>query len=241
MDVAHDPTSPRETRRGRYRAAQLRGDRRGASAVILEEGLAGGFTTADLQAVVQEAQREIGRLWEENRVSIAQEHMATAISQIVLAHLYDRAERARDRGQKLWVACVEGELHDLPARLAADTADLAGFDVRFLGANVPTDSLVEMVRAERPDVLALSVTLSFNVPALRTAVSRLREAFGDGLPLVIGGNALRWAPTLAAHLGVRLFEEMYRDPFWEELSRELAIKRIRDALEKAGVGAVRKE
>lgn len=78
--------------RDAYLKAQLAGNRREALRLVFERGLDRGATLCQLQLdVVQSAQQEIGRLWQENRISIAQEHMATAISQYVLAHLYQRA------------------------------------------------------------------------------------------------------------------------------------------------------
>ncbi|HET7402993.1 MAG TPA: B12-binding domain-containing protein, partial [Usitatibacter sp.] len=59
---------------GRYLEAQLSGDRREAVRLVLEEGIGEGHSVRTLQAgVVQAAQREIGRLWQQNRISIAQE------------------------------------------------------------------------------------------------------------------------------------------------------------------------
>jgi methanogenic corrinoid protein MtbC1 len=43
-------------------------------------------------------------------------------------------------GKVVTLACVEGELHEVGARMASDFLEMAGFDVRFLGANVPTCS-----------------------------------------------------------------------------------------------------
>lgn len=173
----------------RYLAAQLAGDRREALRLILEDGLGSGATVSQLQLdVVGAAQREIGRLWQENRISIAQEHMASAISQVALAQLYERAERAPANGTLVLVACVQGELHELPARLAADTLDLAGFDVRYLGADVPTVALLSMIDEVQPHLLALSATMAFNVAALRSAVERVR-AHAPQLPIVVGGSA----------------------------------------------------
>lgn len=64
----------------RFVAAQLRGDRREALRVVIDEGLAGGATVPELHLrVVQPAQYEIGRLWQENKISVAEEHLATAI------------------------------------------------------------------------------------------------------------------------------------------------------------------
>ena len=128
--------------RSRYLSAQLAGDRRRALEILRESSQANGLSARQVQLeVIQEAQREIGQLWQENRISIAQEHMATAISKLALAQTFQAAPSAAPNGRRVLVACVEGETHDLPPQIAADTLDLAGFEVRFLGANVPTDSL----------------------------------------------------------------------------------------------------
>ena len=188
--------------RQRYLEAQLAGDRRAALQVVMHEGFERGFSVRELQTgVVQAAQREIGHLWQQNRISIAQEHMATAISQVVMSRLFEAAASEARIGRKVVVACVEGELHEFPARLVADALDLGGFDTRYLGANVPTDDLLKMLGTETPDLLALSVTMSFNAPALHAAVARVREAF-PRLPILAGGHALAWEPGLAAAAGV---------------------------------------
>ena len=189
--------------RRRYLAAQLAGDRREALRLVIDEGLALGASVLDVQLeVIQAAQREIGRLWQENSISIAQEHMATAISSMALSHLFDMAPRAPANGKRVLVACVEGELHDFPARLVADALDLAGFDVRYLGASVPTDSLLQMLATDEPDLLALSTTMTFNVPALRRTLERVRAHTGGKLPIVIGGGACSWVKNVAEELAV---------------------------------------
>src|SRR5688572_4354269 len=121
-----NPVLDLERLRSDYLAALLHGERRAALKLVVEHGVRLGARVDDLHsAVIQECQREIGRLWQENLISIAQEHQATAISQLVLAHLYDLAPRAADNDKRVVVACVEGELHDFPSRLVADALDLA--------------------------------------------------------------------------------------------------------------------
>lgn len=186
----------------KYLAAQLAGDRREALRLVIEEAEKHQLAPESLaREVIRPAQREIGRLWLENRISIAQEHMATAISQVVLAHLYQRAEPAPANGKKILVACVQGELHDFPARLVADALDLAGFSVKFLGADVPTDSLLALLENEAPHLLALSVTMSFNVGALRTCVERVRKRFPE-IKIAVGGHACEWSEKTLKDLSV---------------------------------------
>ena len=181
----------------RYLAAQLIGNRREAMRVVIEEGLQRGVPVVDLQSsVVQAAQRRIGQLWQENRISIAQEHMATAISHVVLTRLFEESELAERIGRHVVVSCVEGEFHEFPARLVADFLEIGGYGVRYLGANVPTDDLLKLLADEQPDLLALSVTMSFNAAKFAETVHRVREAHPN-LPILAGGHALAWEPGLA--------------------------------------------
>lgn len=187
--------------RDRYLALQLKGDRRGAVRLLVEEGLGRGVPVPELQfEVIQAAQREIGRLWEENRISVAQEHLATAISQVALAQLYQATVGQPRSGKTILVACVDGELHDFPARLLADHLDLQGYDVRFLGASVPIDDLLGFIEAERPHLVALSVTMSFHAEKLRETVRAVKARF-PVMPVVAGGHACQWAEGLAKEAG----------------------------------------
>lgn len=185
----------------RFVSAQLAGDRRAALALI-EEYAKAGVPVVDLQSrVVRAAQEEIGRRWQANEISVAAEHLATGISQLALAKLYEQAPPLASNGKRVFVACVEGELHDLPARLVADYLDHAGFDVCYFGPDVPRTELLRTLRLEIPQLLALSVTMSFNVSALRATIPEVR-ALAPHLPIAIGGHAVRWADALARDLGV---------------------------------------
>lgn len=180
--------------RDQYLHTQLAGDRRAALQFIDGALRAGHSVSAVRSGVVQAAQREIGRLWQEDRISIAQEHLATAISHLALAHLFQQAEFRARVGRKIIVACVPGELHDLPARLLADALDVDGYDVRFLGADVPLPDLLDAVGIEQPDLLALSVTMIFNLPSMRETLRRVRGAHPQ-LPIAVGGHAAVNAST----------------------------------------------
>lgn len=194
-----------------YLSAQLAGNRREALRLLVDEGLLKGIPISRLHLeVIQEAQREIGRLWQENIISVAQEHMATAISQLALSHLYRHLPRDPPNGRTVMLACVEGELHEVGARVASDFLEMAGFDVRFLGANVPTEHLVREVLAVKPDLLALSITMTYHLPALRAAIREVRAA-APLLPMAVGGFAFTWAPGVEAELGVPFFGKDARE------------------------------
>lgn len=102
----------------------------------------------------------------------------------------------------MFVACVQGELHDLPARLVADYLEHHGFTVRYFGPDVPINDLARSLAGASPDLLALSVTMTFNLSALRTAVAEAR-AIAPAMPIAVGGHAIRWSPGVIGELGVQ--------------------------------------
>jgi methanogenic corrinoid protein MtbC1 len=189
-----------------FLAALRRGDRRGAHAVVdrvLDRG--DGLQVLYLD-VVQPAMREIGRLWQENELTVAEEHLATAITQSAMARAFDRVYRWHEsRTPSLIAACVDEERHQMGLRMLCDLLELEGWDTLYLGASVPVESLVDMVKKRRPEVVALSATIAPHLPRLRAAIDAIRAENLDVVPLIIaGGRALDSGPELAQKLGADL-------------------------------------
>ena len=191
-----DPALDQQTEmlRRRYVDAQLAGNRREALRLVIEEGVERGLSVAEIHTrVIQPAQYEIGRRWQLNEITVAQEHVATAISQLVVSHLYHDLPRAEPNGKTVLVTCVAGEQHEMGARMASDFLEMAGFDVQFLGANVPSASLVRMIEDRTPDMLVISAATTLCFPSLRQTIADIRAtAAGAVLPIAVGGNAFRW-------------------------------------------------
>ena len=100
------------------------------------------------------------------------------------------------------VACIEGEHHELGARMGADFLEMEGFDVRFLGANVPRESLVALVVETSPDVVGLSVAMTFNIPELEATVEAIRAALDPAPTILVGGHVVEESPEIADRLGL---------------------------------------
>ena len=178
---------------------------------MFDEGLGAGVSVPELYLeVIQPAQYEIGRLWQANLVSVADEHIATSVSQLALSMLYPSIPRDAPNGRRVVVACVGGERHDLGARMVADFYEMAGYSVRFLGADVEAERLLAIVREDPPDLLGLSVTMTSNIEALRVTADRAREAAGGQLRLVVGGPAYSSRTALQGSVDADVIENDVR-------------------------------
>lgn len=186
-----------------YLRAVRAGDRRRAFAALDEARDAGMAVGQIYLEVLQPALREIGRLWQQNEISVADEHLATAITQAAMARLYEQVFTWQyGTGHTLVAACADVERHEIGLRMLCDLLELEGWETTYLGATVPVESLVSMVRKRRPTAVALSVALAPHLPRLRTMIQALREAMGDAQPLiVVGGRPFLEDPELATRLG----------------------------------------
>jgi signal transduction histidine kinase len=163
--------------------------------------VAGGLPVRDVYSTVFEpVQIEVGRRWQLGRLSVAQEHYCTAAIQLAMASLYPYVFGAASRGRRVLAATIGGELHEIGARMVADLFTLAGWEVDYLGADLPAFALVAAVRELRPQVVALSTTLRPHVRRVMEAVAALRRESPRPIVLV-GGQPFREDPELAIAVG----------------------------------------
>lgn len=175
--------------RADFLRAALAGRRLDAARLVCQALNAGVDADALLVGVLGEAQREVGDRWAENVISVADEHLTTATTQLTAALLLARAERPAPQGLRALFACVPGERHGVPCQLAAATYELAGFDVIYLGADVPQVELLRAVDVHRPHLVGLSCTLFHHLPALHRSLDALASAHPDVLRAA-GGQAI---------------------------------------------------
>nr|WP_052713600.1 cobalamin-dependent protein [Streptomyces katrae] len=168
----------------------------GAVVRALEEGMGAEDLLLDVIASVQ---RRVGREWAADRITVAQEHAATAINDraVTALTLHPSAQTAPTRG-RVAVACVEGEWHALPARLLAEVLRLRGWRVDYLGAQVSAPHLVAHLHRTGPDLVALSGSLATRLPAAHAAITACQAV---GTPVLVGGAAFGPGSRYARLLG----------------------------------------
>ncbi len=161
---------------------------------LLDQGLPSDAVIVDLLGA---AQREVGERWLRDEWTVADEHLASGVTQKALDAVANSVEAPVPHGFVI-VACAEGDWHSLPAQMFAEQLRANGFDVAFLGASTPVDRVAKMIARHRPDALAVSC----NLPLYFSGLTRLADAaHGQGFPVLAGGRALGLDPRRALRLG----------------------------------------
>jgi MerR family transcriptional regulator, light-induced transcriptional regulator len=178
-----------------YLHALLQGDMRRCSAIVTGLLEKNTEVTTLYTELFQRALYAVGELWETNRISVAVEHLATAITERMLASVYPALlSGVQANNRRALVSCSVNEYHQIGARMVADIMETQGWDVCFLGANTPTDAMLQMIEERPPEFLGLSVSIYFNMASLHKMIEIVRASF-PGLDIFVGGQGFRWGGT----------------------------------------------
>jgi len=185
------------SQRHTFLQALLQGDSR----TCLEIGGKLTKTPAGLQTfyleIIQPCMYEVGQLWEEGEISVAQEHLASALVARLMAVLYPPLEVVQHPKGRAVITAAPNEFHETGARCVADLLGLDGWRLDYLGSNTPSVDLLKHLLQTRPQLLAISVAMPFNLDITTDVVALIREQteLAD-LKIMVGGLAFALVPEM---------------------------------------------
>jgi MerR family transcriptional regulator, light-induced transcriptional regulator len=136
----------------------------------------------------------IGELWEYNKISVATEHMASAIVESLLNQLYNHIATGEKINKTVITTCVENEYHQIGIKMISDVFEIYGWNTFFLGSNTPTLEINSFINEIKPDIFAISLSLYFNLPYLEELIQNVQKEHPD-LTLLVGGHAFTQGGT----------------------------------------------
>ncbi len=195
--------APENDLQGKYIRHLVNGDRHLARNLIMDAFHSGKKIKDIYMNVFAPAQRMIGYLWQTNKISVAQEHYATAVTQLIMSELYPHIfHDTQFNGLKMAGVAIGSELHELAIRMVTDFFEMDGWDTYFYGANMPVQSIMKTLDQGKFDLLALSVTMMVHLNEMKKIITEIRrqERFKT-VKILVGGNPLNVDPNLWKTLG----------------------------------------
>jgi len=168
----------------------------------------GGYVTNPEQLaiwwerIIYPAMYEIGRLWANGEISVGQEHLATAITQRVMAIYYPLILNLPRQKGSVVVSSSPGELHEIGGRILSDLLELNGWDAYYTGANTSKEGIIELMKQTDSRFLCISTTLADSLPAVKSLITAVRSAtIGSTPKIVVGGQAYVSDPLMWRQVG----------------------------------------
>lgn len=194
---------PENETRDRFMQALLKGDRRTALEISGQEAVQPEDLERFYEETMKPAMYRIGEMWESGNVAVSEEHLASALGNMIVSSQYIRVmEDSKPVKGRILVTTASNEYHVLGAQMLANTLEADGWEVDFLGANTPSTDLVRYIEESSPDIVAISATMPFNLIHVQEVVGRIREEFQVKRPrIMLGGLAFMGQRDLVGHMG----------------------------------------
>ncbi|MGE3538469.1 MAG: MerR family transcriptional regulator [Candidatus Tectimicrobiota bacterium] len=158
-------------------------------AAYLTEGTVLYAFATFLDIVVRPFLQRLGALWAAGNLSTASEHLVTVmLRQRLLAMLQATVPQAA--APVLLCACPAGEQHELGLLTFAYTMQQAGWQICYLGPDVPLPDLLYACQRLQPALVALSLTSVASPAALQTLLESLDRLCAQTYPTWVGGQGL---------------------------------------------------
>lgn len=160
--------------------------------------------------------REVGDAWHAGRLSISQEHLATAVVERVVG---DAAPllTGSDGSPVIVIGTLEGERHAGGALMAAATAASEGWRVIYLGADVPAKGIIETAGKTQARAVGISVVFPDRKSKVSAQIREIQEGLPSETTLLVGGAGAGELRQALRKSGIEFVETM--SELHEKLSR----------------------
>ena len=139
-----------------------------------------------LEKLIAPLMQEIGEQWKTGTLRIAHEHLATAVVRTLLGNIRQGSDISASM-PNLVIATPRGQHHEIGALIAATTAASQGWQVTYLGPNLPAEEIVGCAGQNGAKAIGLSIIYPTDDPHLENELRKLRRGIQDHVALFVGG------------------------------------------------------
>lgn len=171
-----------------------------------------------LEKLLVPLMQRIGELWQRGELRPVHEHMASAVVRSFLGSMR-AAYHAAATAPQVIVTTPARQLHELGALIAAATAASEGWQVTYLGADLPAEEIAAAVVQKGARAVALSVVYPPDDTLLPDELRRLRRLLPRHVELIVGGRSAHSYAAVLDEVNARRVESL------RELREELDLLR----------------
>ena len=134
---------------------------------------------------------EVGAGFEENRIFLPQLLMSADSAKAAFDVIKERmilSGQEEKSGNKIVIATVHGDIHDIGKNIVKVLLDNYGFDVIDLGKDVPEEEVLRAVEENGVKLVGLSALMTTTVPAMEKTIALLHEK--TDAKIFVGGAVL---------------------------------------------------
>lgn len=162
-----------------------------------------------LENILVPLMENIGEAWRTGEIRISHEHLASHVIRTFLGGVL-AANKSSSSAPSVLVTTPADQWHDIGALIIAVTAASEGWNVIYLGANLPAEEIAGSVRQNNCKALILSIIYPEDDPALVQEIRKLRRSIRDNVVIIAGGRASKSYKVVLDEIGARQVDSLYQ-------------------------------
>ena len=156
-----------------------------------------------LEKLIAPLMQEIGEQWRAGTLRIAHEHLA-AVVRTLLGNICQGSDISTSM-PNLVVATPRGQLHEIGALIAGATAAAQGWQVTYLGPNLPAEEIIGCAAQNGAKAIGLSIVYPTDDPHIANELRKIRRGIQEHVTLFVGGSgASAYSPVISSIGAVRI-------------------------------------
>lgn len=158
------------------------------------------------------ALKETGTLWEKEEMPIWKEHFISETTLEYMALIKSQQITEIETVQPLLAIVPGAETHSIGIRMISDELEMIGYQVIFLGNNIPADNILAAIRENKPAAVLMSVTMRQHIDSVTLLIDKIKQSFGTNAPaILIGGAAFEQMNYVEMVTGADKYCKDYQD------------------------------
>jgi methanogenic corrinoid protein MtbC1 len=147
------------------------------------------FNTVDFfDKILKPVMSKVGSDWESGKISVGTEHVASNIAHTLVKSIMEPVNRPVNK-KKILICVPIGEEHHLGCDVLETYLSMNGFEVFNMCTSVPTESILNFIDDNNPDIVLISITISDNIDPGRRLVRKINKE--SDIPVLVGGLAVQ--------------------------------------------------
>lgn len=130
----------------------------------------------------------IGDMWQDGTLRIAHEHLASAVVRSFLGNIVTNQDPPPS-APVMVITTPAGQNHEMGALIAASAALTEGWNVTYLGPNLPAEEIAAVAEQNGARAVALSIVYPPDDPRLGGELEKLRRLLPQDVIILAGGRA----------------------------------------------------
>lgn len=169
-----------------------------------------------IKKIITPLLNKIGDLWKSGEIRIVNEHVSTGVFRKFLSRLIDN-NRVGENAPTLLVATPKGQLHELGALIISVIASADGWNVVYMGPDLPGEEIVAAVEKLNPRVLALSIVYPVDDYTLEREMVKIRQLLSNDTKIFAGGRSVFAYEKTLNEMNAKIIIDV--EQFREELNK----------------------